>query len=240
MDRREPVPLLSPRRLVERIQAGEHLVFVDVREPEEFAEGHIPGALNVPQREFSARRGEIPEGADLVIPYCNLDFRGFVAARELEALDVGPVALMQERGIEGWRAQGLPVVEPGGLTDDEAAARLLGTPADELLGAQVVRHAPPTGVTRTFEMEVSEWYFDPNDLAVDAGDELRIRLTSRRGDHYFILPDYEIQERVPEGETREVAFVADRAGEFRFGSCEWDGASLQVMKGRLRVTVPLE
>jgi heme/copper-type cytochrome/quinol oxidase subunit 2 len=60
-------------------------------------------------------------------------------------------------------------------------------------------------------------------------------VTSGKGDHYFVLPDYEVQVAVPEGETREVVFVADRAGKFRFGSCEWDGSALQAMKGVLEV-----
>lgn len=237
---REPVPLISPRALLDRVQSGEPTVFLDVREPEEFAEDHIPGAINIPQREFEARQDEIPRDA-LVIPYCNMDFRGFVAVRELEALGFEEVALMQERGILGWQAQGLPIAGArSGLTDAEARERLETVPVETLLGDRLAEPVAPTGVSHEIEMEVSEWYFHPNDLRVEAGDELQITLTSIRGTHFFILPDFEVFAEIPEGKTREVAFVANRPGEYRFGSCEWDGAELQVMKGRLRVQDPSE
>ena len=40
-------------------RAGE-LTFVDVRQPHEYAEDHLPGALNIPERELAARRSELP------------------------------------------------------------------------------------------------------------------------------------------------------------------------------------
>ena len=84
-------------------------------------------------------------------------------------------------------------------------------------------------------MTASEWFFDPNDLEVEPGDEIRLSIRSEIGSHFFVQPDYELAVALPEGETTEIRFVADRVGDFRFGSCEWDGGSLQVMKGRLRV-----
>ena len=65
---------------------------------------HIPGAINIPRREFEARQSEVPQDA-LVLPYCNMDFRGFVAVRQLEAMGFERVGLMQERGIQGWKAK---------------------------------------------------------------------------------------------------------------------------------------
>jgi rhodanese-related sulfurtransferase len=44
-------------------------VLVDVRTPEEFAAGHIAGALNIPVQELDARKGELPKDKDLVL-YC--------------------------------------------------------------------------------------------------------------------------------------------------------------------------
>lgn len=40
---------------------------VDVRTPAEFAGGHIPGALNIPVQELSARQGELPQGVPLLL-----------------------------------------------------------------------------------------------------------------------------------------------------------------------------
>lgn len=232
---REPTRLYSPAALVSMIQRGEPIVLLDVREPEEFAENHIPGALNIPQRELEARREELPRDA-LVIPYCNMDFRGFVAVEQLRELGVVRVGLMQKRGIYGWRDQGLPIVEPGrGLSDADALSRLRAVPVEGLAGRTATPRVEPSGRVTRVQMEVSEWYFDPNDLEVELGDRVEIELSSVKGDHYFILPDFEIQRQVRAGETASVSFVADRKGTFRFGSCEWDGAALQVMKGRISV-----
>ncbi len=234
------IPLLSPHTLLERLRSGEAIVFVDVREPEEYAEGHLPGAINIPERDFAARQGEIDRNAT-VIPYCNMDFRGFVAVRSLQALGFAKVALMQERGIEGWRKQGLPIAGPEtGASDAESLAKLRSLPLDELQGDRFAKPVEPSGVVHRVSMEAAQWYFHPNDLKVNAGDELRIQLTSKQGSHFFILPEFEVGEAISEGETKEIRFVADRAGDFRFGSCEWDGSDLQVMKGRLRVLEPSE
>lgn len=230
-----PVELVSPRELVERIQAGEKIVFVDVRQPEEHAPAHIPGAVNIPSGEVIRRSSELPRDA-LLVPYCNMDFRGFVVARDLQRAGFERVALMQERGLYGWTEQGLPVAgTKSGQSDEAALARLRTTPAKDLLGERLVSRAPPSGRSREIAVRMEEWYFEPNDLVVEAGDEVRLTITSGKGEHYFILPDYEVQVKVPQGETREIAFVADRTGDFRFGTCEWDGSGLQVMKGRLEV-----
>jgi rhodanese-related sulfurtransferase len=116
-----PVTLISPQRLIERIQAGEPIAFVDVRQPEEYAQGHIPGAINVPSGELSARRAELPRGS-VLIPYCNMDFRGFVSARELEALGF-EVALLQERGSTAGSPRACPSRARGGQSDAAALAK---------------------------------------------------------------------------------------------------------------------
>jgi rhodanese-related sulfurtransferase len=233
-----PVPLYSPQKLVEGLQGQERIIFLDVREPSEFAVNHLPGAVNIPERLLAERKAEIPTGATLV-PYCNMDFRGYVAATKLQSMGF-KVALMQERGLQGWQAQGLPVVESkkGGLDDARALKQLLTVSPKTLLGERFLARVKPNRITRKIAMTVSEWYFDPNDLNVDAGDTVEIEVLSDKGTHYFVLPDYEVQARVPQGERRKVSFVADRSGTFRFGTCEWDGGALQVMKGRLKVNAP--
>lgn len=229
-----PVPLISPQRLVEKIQSGEKIVFLDVRQPEEYAPEHIPGALNVPKGEIAARKVELPRDVTL-IPYCNMDFRGFAAARELEALGFR-VALMQERGLQGWKSAGLPTAgQANGVSDAAALEKVMKTSPQALLGERFAAHVAPSGKSRAIPVKVEEWYFQPNELEVEAGDEVHLSLTSAKGDHYFVLPDYEVEVLVPQGQTRDVVFTADRAGDYRFGTCEWDGAALQVMKGQLRV-----
>ncbi len=63
---------IEPKTVVERLAwSDQSLVLLDVRTPAEYAEGHIPGAINIPHTEIAARIGEL-SGArerDLVV-YC--------------------------------------------------------------------------------------------------------------------------------------------------------------------------
>lgn len=61
-----PVPL---DEALARVQRGE-AVLVDVRSPESYADGHVPGALNVPFSEVESRAGELRRGGRQLILYC--------------------------------------------------------------------------------------------------------------------------------------------------------------------------
>jgi phage shock protein E len=109
-----------------RIQEGRPPIFVDVREPEEYAEEHLPGAVSMPIREMSDRARSTLGSSDVVVPYCLKDFRGFEGARRLRELGFEDVRLMQKLGINGWKAAGLPTA--GAVpdrSDDEVVAELI-------------------------------------------------------------------------------------------------------------------
>ncbi|MEI6033137.1 MAG: FAD-dependent oxidoreductase [Verrucomicrobiae bacterium] len=57
-------------------------MLVDVRDPDEFEEGHIAGAINLPLNELRARLGELPRDRELWL-YCRVGQRGYYAARLL-------------------------------------------------------------------------------------------------------------------------------------------------------------
>lgn len=59
---------------------------VDVRSPGEFAQGHLPGAVNVPHTELRARLSEIPAGLPVTV-YCASGFRSYLALRVLHQHD---------------------------------------------------------------------------------------------------------------------------------------------------------
>jgi NADPH-dependent 2,4-dienoyl-CoA reductase/sulfur reductase-like enzyme/rhodanese-related sulfurtransferase len=61
---------------------ADNAVWIDVRTPAEFAEGHIASAINVPLDELRDRLGEIPADRP-VMCYCKVGQRGYVAARIL-------------------------------------------------------------------------------------------------------------------------------------------------------------
>jgi rhodanese-related sulfurtransferase len=93
--------------LVSRVRGGE-VTLLDVRPPEEFEAGHIPGAVSVPLAELGRRLAELPHDRDVVAycrgPYCVL------AVKAVEMLRArGFRAIRMEEGVPDWRARGLPV-----------------------------------------------------------------------------------------------------------------------------------
>jgi rhodanese-related sulfurtransferase len=85
------------------------LVVLDVRSPDLFAAGHVPGAGNLPHRRINPRNlARVPESTLVVVycagPHCNGADR---AAARLAALG-RPVKKMVG-GIEGWRDEGFPL-----------------------------------------------------------------------------------------------------------------------------------
>jgi NADPH-dependent 2,4-dienoyl-CoA reductase/sulfur reductase-like enzyme/rhodanese-related sulfurtransferase len=62
--------------------AGDRPFLLDVRTPQEFAAGHIPGAVNVPVDDLRSRLGELPSNR-LIAAYCQVGQRGYIATRIL-------------------------------------------------------------------------------------------------------------------------------------------------------------
>jgi rhodanese-related sulfurtransferase len=77
-------------------------VLLDVREPQEFADGHVPGARNLPQAELATRLSELPRDRPLYL-ICQGGFRSLRAAQFLSQMGFQDVASVQG-GTEGWRA----------------------------------------------------------------------------------------------------------------------------------------
>ncbi len=83
------------------VDGQEHLL-LDVREPHEFARGHIPGAVNVPLSELRARMQEIPRDRPVLV-YCAVGQRAYFAQRQL--LQAGVDARNLSGGYASWRAR---------------------------------------------------------------------------------------------------------------------------------------
>lgn len=103
-DALEPV---SREELVSRLRGG-LVTVLDVRPADEFAVGHLPGALNFQLAELEQRLGELPADREVIAycrgPYCILSFE---AAALLRARGYSVRRL--EDGFPEWRAAGLPV-----------------------------------------------------------------------------------------------------------------------------------
>jgi len=113
-----------PEQILGFIDAGDKVVFIDTRETDEFEEGHIPGAINIKLRELDNPLPKSIAEADVVIPYCVKDFRGFEVAKKLKLQGIEKVGLMNPWGISGWKATGLPVTGTKALTLADAQEKL--------------------------------------------------------------------------------------------------------------------
>lgn len=103
-DQLEPV---TREELLARTDDSSVLV-LDVRPTEEYAAGHIPGAVSVPLAELATRLASLPSDAE-VVAYC----RGPYCVLALQALDLlrrhGFKARRLQDGLPEWRIAGLPV-----------------------------------------------------------------------------------------------------------------------------------
>jgi molybdopterin/thiamine biosynthesis adenylyltransferase/rhodanese-related sulfurtransferase len=103
-----------------REQVGNGAVIVDVREPEEWSAGHIPGALHVPKSYLESRiEGAIPDRSKHVVLYCASGNRSAWAARTLiEDLGYEHVESMTG-GFTLWKDRGYDVETPRTLTAEQ-------------------------------------------------------------------------------------------------------------------------
>lgn len=97
---------IAATALAAMVEAGEALV-VDVREPHEFAAGHIPGALNLPLSGFTPDRLPAAQGRRLVLNCA----AGGRSKRALGACEAARAAVDGHLagGIGAWVAAGLPL-----------------------------------------------------------------------------------------------------------------------------------
>lgn len=91
----------------ERLDKGEQLLLLDVREESEWERGHIPGAIHlgkgIIERDIERL---IPDTKQEIILYCGGGFRSAIAAQNLKKMGYErPVSM--DGGIRGWREAGL-------------------------------------------------------------------------------------------------------------------------------------
>jgi ArsR family transcriptional regulator len=104
---RDELEAVSFRDLCRRLADG-LVTVIDVRPPDEFASGHVAGALNVPLAELETRLSELPEGREIVAycrgPWCVLAFEAVTLLR-----DRGRTARRLEGGLPEWKRAGMQV-----------------------------------------------------------------------------------------------------------------------------------
>ena len=94
--------------LQRRLAAGDPLVLLDVRQPDEFTSppGHLPGAVNVPLVELGERTPDLARRKQPIVVVCKTDRRSARAATELSAVGIKDVAVLRG-GTDGWHQRGL-------------------------------------------------------------------------------------------------------------------------------------
>jgi rhodanese-related sulfurtransferase/DNA-binding transcriptional ArsR family regulator len=105
-ERSEPEPVVMAE-LVERARSGK-VVIIDTRPPNEYASGHIAGAISVPIDELQERLKQLPKSKEYVA-YCRGPYCAY-ADRAVELLRAnGRRARRLAQGFPEWKASGLPI-----------------------------------------------------------------------------------------------------------------------------------
>jgi len=108
-DAKSRVKQWSFREVKQRLDAGEKFTLVDVREDNEWARGHLPGAIHlgkgVIERDIEQR---IPDPQAQIVLYCGGGFRSALAADNLQKMGYTNVISM-DGGFRAWREAGLSI-----------------------------------------------------------------------------------------------------------------------------------
>ena len=106
-DALEPIPA---DELLKRVKRG-LVTVLDVRPPEEFAAGHLPGAVNIPIDKLESGLAKLSKQREVVAycrgPYCLMSFEAVLKLRKR-----GWKARRLQHGFPEWKAAGLPVDSP--------------------------------------------------------------------------------------------------------------------------------
>lgn len=101
-------PEMLPQDLVARITAQAPPVVLDVRTPQEYEAGHVPGAINIPHVMLADRLAEVLNFRDQeVVLYCERGVRSAIAEAVLREAGFTSLRHLQGHMIE-WRRQRLP------------------------------------------------------------------------------------------------------------------------------------
>ena len=100
---------IDAAQLLERQQAGQAPLVLDVRHADEYADGHIAGALNIPVEQLASRAGVlgVPRDTEIVV-YCVSGKRAAKAQQTLDGLGYSHVRVL-DGSLNGRRQRHLPL-----------------------------------------------------------------------------------------------------------------------------------
>ena len=95
---------ISMDKAVKMMKDEKNYIILDVRRPDEYAEGHIPGAINVPNEEIgTAEIAELPQKSQLILVYCRSGRRSKEASEKLVKL--GYTNIVEFGGILDYKGE---------------------------------------------------------------------------------------------------------------------------------------
>jgi rhodanese-related sulfurtransferase len=89
------------------LETNKNTYLIDVRTPQEYSQGRLPGAVLIPISEFERHVAKIPRNKTIVV-YCTVGARSKPVARYLSQLGYKEVLNMTD-GLAGWSRNGFPV-----------------------------------------------------------------------------------------------------------------------------------
>jgi adenylyltransferase/sulfurtransferase len=116
---RQVVPEEGPDDLARRLKSDHPPVVIDVRDPDEYRDGHIEAATNISRGFLEFRVGTaVTDPKTPVVLYCQTGLRSVLAAKALKELGYETVINLQG-GYQKWAQSGFPVVKDVPLTPDQ-------------------------------------------------------------------------------------------------------------------------
>nr|MCU0677054.1 ThiF family adenylyltransferase [Myxococcota bacterium] len=118
-DVKAQVRQVSLEDLHARREAGESLVIVDVREKDEWRQGHLIGAVHVPRGFLEMQAGsKLPDRGAKIVTICAGGIRSAFAAKALQDLGYTNVESANP-GFNDWKDKGFPYTRPFAFTDEQ-------------------------------------------------------------------------------------------------------------------------
>ena len=100
-------PVITAQELHDLLENTDQPLVIDVRERAEYKTGHVPGAINIPQKKLARQLDKLADASSVVL-YCYNGRRTRLAEQTLIENDI-PNVFHLEGGLMGWRQGGFEV-----------------------------------------------------------------------------------------------------------------------------------
>jgi rhodanese-related sulfurtransferase len=102
--------IISAQELAQKLNDENPPTIIDVRAPEAYQKGHLPGAMNIPRESIAGSMGDIPLDRSVVV-YCNMHQPGDSSSENAAEMlrDAGYHARSLKGGFPEWKESGNPV-----------------------------------------------------------------------------------------------------------------------------------